>query len=126
MSLSQTLPELPDAALADAADLVAYAAHPALAQLTAVLRAPLLPVIGFAELCAGEATPAERQAWAGEIVAASRSLLEVLDCTLALVAGRPTTTTDRPTLAAAATAVGALRCLLHLPPPGGRPAECHH
>jgi hypothetical protein len=126
MSFTQNAPAVFDPVLAEAADPLAYAAHPPLARLTSALRAPLLPVIGFAELCAGEATPAERQAWASEILAASRQFLDVLDCTLALAAGRTPATADLPTMAAAADAVGALRSLLQHQAPTEPLPCCHH
>ncbi len=109
------------------ADPADYAALPPLARLTAALRAPLLPVIGFAELSAGDATAEQQRAWAAEILAGSRQVLAVLDRTLALAAGRPPTTTDRATLAAAAEAVAALRVLIQPAVTAGpRDGDCHH
>ena len=114
------------APLTTSADPADYAALPPLARLTAALRSPLLPVIGFAELSCGEATAEQRQAWAQEILEASRHLLAVLDCTLALAAGRPAATGDQATLGTATEAVAALRALI-LPTsaPTVQPAECH-
>jgi hypothetical protein len=123
MSLTQNAAPVFISSQTEAADPVAYAAHPLLARLTSALRAPLLPMIGFAELCAGEATPAQRQAWAAEILAASRQHLAMLDCTLALAAGRPPTTSDPAMLATAAAAVGALRSLLR---PEAPAQDYHH
>ncbi len=115
-----------DTTLLAATDTADYAALPPLARLTSALRAPLLPVIGFAELSLGDALPDQRQAWAVEILNASRQVLAVLDCTLALAAGRPPGTTDAATLATAAEAVAALRALIQ-PGPGeaNRDADCH-
>jgi hypothetical protein len=110
-----------------AADAADYAALPQLARLTSALRAPMLPVIGFAELAAGEASSAQRQAWALEILVASRQVLAILDCTLALAAGRPPATSDLATLAAGQDAVAALRTLIQPETTSGFPApECHH
>ena len=124
MQITPAMTPAPTIAAADAAD---YAALPSLARLTSALRAPMLPVIGFAELAAGEATPAQRQAWAVEILAASRQVLAILDCTLALAAGRPPATSDVATLAAGRDAVAALRSLIQPDAPAGTPAsDCHH
>ncbi len=93
-------------------DGASYAANPPLAILASALRSPLLPVIGFADLITAGAPAAEVQAWASEISTSSRQMLAILDCTLALAAGRTPPMVDSQTLAAAQDAVAALRQLL--------------
>lgn len=112
MSYVDTNQALARAAQVAWTDPTANTALPPLARLTAALRAPLLPVIGFAELSAGDDAAEHHQAWAREILASSRQMLAVLDCTSALAAGRPPTTADAATLASATEAVAALRQLM--------------
>lgn len=91
----------------------AHAANPALATLAQALRAPLLSAIGYAELVAQAESAAESRRWAGEMLTASRELLAVLDCVLALAAGRtPPCAASPDAVAAAEDSIAALRCLL--------------
>ena len=91
----------------------AQAANPPLATLAQALRAPLLPVVGYAELMADARTLPEAQRWAAEILLASRELRGVLDCTLALAGGRAVPHNAAPQAQSAAEdAVAALRRLL--------------
>ncbi len=93
------------------AEAAAHTANPALATLAHALRGPMLPVIGFAELL-DEMPGGGNQAWAHEVLTSSREMLEVLDCTLALLAGRASPEASTGARAAAEDAVAALRHLL--------------
>ena len=102
-----------------------YAANPPLAVLVAALRAPLVPVVGFAELIASTSTQAEVGTWAAEISASSRGVLAVLDASLALAAGRTAPNEDPEVWACAAEALAALRKLL-VPTAEPDTTPCHH
>ena len=96
----------------------AHAANPPLATLAQALRAPLLPMVGFAQLIAHSEASPEIRGWAAEILSNGTSLLGVLDATLALAAGHAPERTSPEALAAAEDAVAALRRLLAAAGPG--------
>jgi hypothetical protein len=90
----------------------AHAANPPLATLAGALRAPLVPMIGYAELIAQAEVSATSRSWAEEIVASGRALLAVLDCTLALAAGSAPPPALPEALAAAEDTLAAFQRLL--------------
>lgn len=107
------VPEAPPLAAMRPDESAVGAANPDLALLTDALRAPLIPIIGFAELLAITVPPGKAADHAGEVVAASRHLLAVTDHFLALAAGQALSACSDPALAAtAAAAVAAARRLL--------------
>ncbi len=100
-----------------------HTANPPLAVLAGTLREPLVPMIGFAQLLLEPNSPLEGRIYANEILAGSRKLLALLDCCMALLAGRSAPDASPAELAAAEDVVAALHSLL-IPPAQNTTNDC--